>query len=66
MHIIANRITYKLDLCQPREQAEFRAGYGTNDHLQNVKPLIEKCIKPLVLVFVDFEKAFDTVDNRRC
>lgn len=67
MRIVAKRITSKLDLYQPREQAGFRAGYGTNDHLQTVKTLIEKCIeynKPLILVFVDYEKAFDTVDQQ--
>lgn len=55
----------KLDLYQPREQAEFRMGYGTNDHLQAIKTLIKKCNeynKPLVLIFIDFEKAFDTVE----
>lgn len=66
MRIITKRLTAKLDFYQPREQAGFRAGYGVNDHLHTIKILIEKCVeynKPLVLIFVDYEKAFDTVDH---
>ncbi|XP_072397478.1 uncharacterized protein [Diabrotica undecimpunctata] len=50
---------------QSTEQAGFRANFGTNDHLQTIKQLIEKSIeynKPLVLTFVDFRKAFDSVE----
>lgn len=68
MRIICKRLTNKFDLYQPREQAGFRAGFGTNDHLQVVKSLIEKCIeynKPLCIIFVDYEKAFDTVDQHK-
>lgn len=64
--IITKRLCHKLDSYQTREQAGFRAGYGTNDHLQVLKSLIEKCVeynKPLVLIFVDYEKAFDSVDQ---
>lgn len=63
--IITKRLERKLDFYQPREQAGFRRNYGTNDHLQTIKTLIEKSIeynKPLVLIFVDFNKAFDTVE----
>lgn len=51
---------------QPKEQTGFRSGYGTNDQLQCFKVLIEKKVvdynKPLVLVFVNFKKAFDTME----
>lgn len=63
--IIAKRLERKLDFYQPREQAGFRKGYGTNDHLQVIKVLIEKSVeynRPLALVFIDFQKAFDTVE----
>lgn len=66
MRIITNRLEPKLDFHQPVEQAGFRSGFGTNDHLQVIKSLIEKVIeynKPLVLIFVDFEKAFDSVQH---
>jgi hypothetical protein len=65
MKILTKRLTPKLDFYQPKEQAGFRRGYGTNDHLHTIKILIEKCIEyniPLVLAFVDYEKAFDTVE----
>ncbi|XP_045480952.1 uncharacterized protein LOC123685338 [Harmonia axyridis] len=63
--ILTNRLESKFELYQPREQAGFRAGYSTNDHLQCLKTLIEKTIeynRPLVLKFVDFHNAFDTVE----
>ena len=67
MVVITKRLTNKLDSYhQPCEQAGFRSGYNTNDHLQVIKSLIEKCVKnnkPLVLIFVDYEKAFDTIDQ---
>lgn len=66
--IITKRLTNKLDSYQPREQAGFRRNFGTNDHLQVIKTLIEKCVeynKPLILIFVDYEKAFDTVDQQK-
>lgn len=37
---------------------------GTNDHLQVIKRLIEKCVecnKALIIVFVDYEMLFDTM-----
>ena len=40
--IITNRITAKLDSYQPPEQAGFRKGYSTIDHLQTIKSVIEK------------------------
>lgn len=67
MKIIAKRLTPKLDFYQPKEQAGFRAGYGTNDHLHTIKTLIEKSTeynKPLILVFVDYEKAFDSISQQ--
>lgn len=64
--IITSRLENKLDFYQPVEQAGFRAGFGTNDHLQSIKTIIEKSVeynRPLVLAFVDFQKAFDTVER---
>lgn len=66
MTIITKRLTANLDLYQPREQADFRAGYGVRDHLHTIKILIEKYVeynKALVLSFNDYEKAFDTIDH---
>ena len=64
--IIANRLTNKLDSYQPVEQAGFRKGYSTVEHLQTLRLLIEKATEydiPLHLAFVDFQKAFDCIET---
>ena len=43
--IITQRLTNKLDTSQPREQAGFRRGYSTMDHLQVMETLMEKVIE---------------------
>ena len=61
--VIKNRIEKQLDLNQPREQAGFRSGYSTTDHLQVITQLVQKAnvYELPMLVFVDYEKAFDSV-----
>lgn len=64
--IINNRLVNKLDNYQPPEQAGFRSGYSTQDHLQVMRNLIEKSKEynlPLCLAFIDFEKAFDSIEH---
>ena len=54
-----------MDFHQPREQAGFRAGYSTRDHLQVVNQPQEKandCNITLCFAFVDYEKAFDSIE----
>lgn len=66
MKIIAKRNTKKLEFYQPVEQAGFRSGYSTNDHLQVMRSLIEKCNEyriDLAFAFIDYEKAFDSVET---
>src|SRR6202012_1936086 len=66
MEIIAKRNTRKLDFYQLVEQAGFRSGYCTNDHLQVVRTLIKKCNEykmGIALAFIDYEKAFDSVET---
>ena len=41
-NILLQRIIRTLDFSQPREQAGFREGYSTIDHLQVVNQLQEK------------------------
>ncbi|KAK6740204.1 hypothetical protein RB195_008586 [Necator americanus] len=55
-----------LDEAQPQEQAGFRQGFSCLDHIQTVSRVIEVCREyrlPLVLTFVDYEKAFDSVET---
>ena len=64
--VIKNRIEKQLDEHQPREQAGFRSGYSTTDHLQVLNQVIEKSNEykePLYIAFVDYEKAFDSVEH---
>ena len=55
-----------LDENQPREQADFRKGHSTLDHLQTINKLIEKCHefkRPLCVGYIDYEKAFDSIEH---
>ena len=64
--IILMRITKILDEAQPVEQAGFRQGFCCMDHIQTVSRVIEVCREyrmPLVLTFIDYEKAFDSVET---
>uniref|UniRef100_A0A0N5C0B1 Reverse transcriptase domain-containing protein n=1 Tax=Strongyloides papillosus TaxID=174720 RepID=A0A0N5C0B1_STREA len=63
--IILNRIARTLDEAQPREQAGFRSGYSTIDHIHTLNQILERAEEyklPLVLTFIDYEKAFDSVE----
>jgi hypothetical protein len=54
---VANRI--------PVEQAGFRRGFSTVDHILTLNLLLEKSREwslPIHLVFIDFKKAFDSVE----
>ena len=55
----------ELERNQTREQAGFRKGYSTTDHLQALNQIIEKSNEynlPPYIGFIDYEKAFDTVE----
>ncbi|WKX94327.1 hypothetical protein Q1695_011520 [Nippostrongylus brasiliensis] len=62
---ILTRIRGTLEEAQPVEQAGFRKGYSTLDHIPTCCRLIEvaqEYHEPLVLTFVDYKKAFDSVE----
>ena len=62
--IINNRLATTLDESQPREQAGFRSGYSTMDHIQVIREVISRTkeyAQPLAIAFIDYEKAFDSV-----
>ncbi|KAK6741073.1 hypothetical protein RB195_009121 [Necator americanus] len=64
--IILTRISRTLDEAQPQEQAGFRQKFSCLDHIQTVSRVIEVCREYrllLVLTFVDYEKAFDSVET---
>ena len=63
--ILLQWILQTVDFHQPREQAGFRAGFSMIDHLHIINQLQEKeheCNIPLTFAFVDFEKAFDSIE----
>ena len=66
--IITTRLEKKLDENQPREQAGFRSKYSTTDHIHAINQLKKTCREyniPLWCVaFVDYEKAFDSVQTQ--
>ena len=64
--IILERMKKDLDENQPREQAGFRAGFRTSDHLHTLSQVIEKAKEyrfNICLGFIDYEKAFDSLDH---
>lgn len=64
--VILGRLTKTLDENQPKEQAGFRRGYSTIDHIHVVKQVIEKCKEyniPFYCCFIDYSKAFDSLEH---
>ena len=64
--ILLNRLTKLAEQFLPEAQCGFRAGRGTSDMIFSLRQIQEKCIEqnmPLYMIFVDFTKAFDTVNR---
>jgi len=64
--IIITRIRDGIDDKLRQEQAGFRKGRGTTEQIFILRNIIEQCIEwnaNLYVCFVDFEKAFDSVDR---
>ena len=63
--VILRRMLRTLDQHQPIEQAGFRSGFSTIDHIPVISQLQEKADEykiPLCFAFVDYEKAFDSIE----
>uniref|UniRef100_A0A914WVS6 Reverse transcriptase domain-containing protein n=1 Tax=Plectus sambesii TaxID=2011161 RepID=A0A914WVS6_9BILA len=64
--VLTNRLESYLEDAQPVKQAGFRRGFSTADHIQTLNKLAEKCDKfhlSLFMLFIDFEKAFDSIEH---
>ncbi|KIH56557.1 hypothetical protein ANCDUO_13262 [Ancylostoma duodenale] len=64
--ILLNRMERILDDYQPVELIGFRKNFSCMDNIQATTQLIERSHEydlPLVLVFVDYKKAFDSVET---
>lgn len=62
--IINIRIRDTLEKKQPVEQAGFRRGFSTVDHIHTLELIMEKYQekqRTLYIAFIDYQKAFDTV-----
>ena len=66
--IIHQRISTALEPVLRKEQAGFRYGRSCVDHINRLRIIIEQSVEfqsPLYLLFVDFERAFDTLCHNR-
>ena len=69
--LLSNMILFRLrdvvDQVLREEQCGFRKGRGCVDQIFTLRLIIEKCLScqtPLVLSFINYEQAFDSLDRR--
>ena len=64
--VILNRISSTLEKHQTVNQAGFRNGFSTIDHIFTIQQITEKCYEydlPIFLGFIDYNKAFDSIEH---
>ena len=64
--IILERIQETVDKKLRKEQADFRKDKSCTDHIVTLRIIVEQCFQwqsSLYINFVDFEKAFDSIDR---
>ncbi|KAJ8727495.1 hypothetical protein PYW07_001614 [Mythimna separata] len=64
--ILQSQLSKDIDTYQPVEQAGFRSGFSTMDHIQVLQQVMEKYKefnRPLYIAFIDYTKAFDTISH---
>lgn len=65
--IIINRMDSIFNIQLNQNQAGFRAGFSTLDHIHVVNEVIDKAVSynfKVCLVFIDYEKAFDRIKTK--
>ena len=68
LRVIQRRLEVFLIPELPIDQAGFRRGRGTRDHIANLRWMMEKAReyqRDLYMCFIDYKKAFDCVDHER-
>jgi hypothetical protein len=68
LRIIQKRLKPYIKLEMPVEQAGFRKGRGTRDQIATVRWVLERTRernKPVYLCFIDYAKAFDSVEHSK-
>ena len=68
LRVLLNRIDNAIDDLLRKEQAGFRSGRGCIDHIFTIRNIIEQSIEwqnKLILNFIDFRRAFDSI-RRDC
>lgn len=66
LKIIQERLRPTIEAELPKEQAGFRRGRGTRDHIANLRWIMEKTReyqKKIYMCFIDYSKAFDCVEH---
>ncbi len=64
--LIDLRVRHNINEADSKEQAGFKKNFSTTDHLHTINLLLEKgkeCQIPLHFVFIDYSKAFDSIEH---